>query len=103
MLHVDLANTLTFLPSDWMTSRTAALENARAMLESGKGPGGEFTGWVRLPHDYDHEEYDRIQAAARRIRSAVSASRQASSTARPPGGGAASRGSWRPSRRRWFR
>ena len=69
MLHVDLANTLTFLPSDWMTSRTAALENARAMLESGKGPGGEFTGWVRLPHDYDHEEYDRIQAAARRIRS----------------------------------
>ena len=69
MLHVDLSNALPFLPADWMSSRAAGLEKARAMLEAGNGPGGEFTGWVRLPHDYDHEEYDRIQAAARRIRS----------------------------------
>ena len=30
-------------------------------------PGGEFTGWVRLPEGYDREEFERIQAAARRI------------------------------------
>ena len=31
---------------------------------SGSGAGGEFTGWVHLPRDYDREEFARIQAAA---------------------------------------
>ena len=69
MIHVDLANAIPFLPDDWFSSRTSALERARDMLAQGNGPGGEFTGWVRLPHAYDHEEFTRIQAAARKIRS----------------------------------
>ena len=69
MIHVDLSNAIPFLPSDWFSSRTSALEQARSMLAEGNGPGGEFTGWVNLPHDYDHEEFDRIQAAAQKIRS----------------------------------
>ena len=38
------------------------------MLE-GNGPGGDFTGWVTLPRDYDSAELVRIKAAAEKIRS----------------------------------
>ena len=31
------------------------------------GPGGDYTGWVTLPRDYDKEEFARIQAAAKKI------------------------------------
>ena len=40
---------------------------AHELLHSGKGPGGEFTGWVNLPTEYDKEEFARIKAAAKRI------------------------------------
>ncbi|WP_369299043.1 glucose-6-phosphate isomerase [uncultured Neglectibacter sp.] len=40
---------------------------AHDTLASGKGPGGDFTGWVELPTAYDKEEYARIKAAAKRI------------------------------------
>ena len=69
MLKVDVSSALSFLPQDWFTSRQAALEEARVKLENGSGAGGEFTGWVHLPRDYDKEEYDRIKAAAAKIRS----------------------------------
>ena len=69
MIHVDLSNAIPFLPDDWFASRSAALEKARGMLAEGNGLGGEFTGWVHLPRDYDHEEFSRIQAAAQKIRS----------------------------------
>ena len=68
MFKLDLSNAAPFLPEDWLSSRTAALEKARAMLEAGNGPGGDFTGWVHLPRDYDKEEFARIQTAAERIR-----------------------------------
>ena len=68
MFKLDLSNAAPFLPEDWLSSRAAALESARAMLEAGNGPGGDFTGWVHLPRDYDKEEFARIQTAAERIR-----------------------------------
>jgi len=68
MLKVDLSNALSFLPADWYASRKAGLEEARLKLEHGSGLGGEYTGWVHLPRDYDKEEYARIKAAAAKIR-----------------------------------
>ena len=41
---------------------------AHELLESGKGPGNDFLGWVDLPVNYDKEEFTRIEAAAARIR-----------------------------------
>ena len=38
-------------------------------MQLGDGTGGEFTGWVHLPRDYDRAEYDRIKAAAKKIQS----------------------------------
>ena len=68
MLKLDLSNASSFLPQDYLTSRMDALEKARVMLAEHNGPGGDFTGWVRLPVDYDKEEFARIQAAAEKIR-----------------------------------
>ena len=69
MLKLDLSNASSFLPQDYLTSRMDALEKARVMLAEHNGPGGDFTGWVRLPEEYDKEEFARIQAAAKKIRS----------------------------------
>lgn len=68
MLKIDLTNLKGFLPENWLDSRLDALERARAMLEKGNGPGGEFTGWVGLPRDFDREELGRVKAAAAKIR-----------------------------------
>ena len=67
MLKLDLSKASPFLPQDYVTSRQAQLEKAASMLSSHSGPGGEFTGWVDLPRDYDKEEFARIKAAARKI------------------------------------
>ena len=69
MLTVDCSNSVPFLPQDYLSSRQQALETAHRMLLEGSGAGGEFTGWVYLPRDYDRAEFVRIQSAAEKIRS----------------------------------
>ena len=51
-----------------MTARQDDLAQAADMLARHNGPGGDFTGWVNLPRDYDKEEFARIKAAAEKIR-----------------------------------
>ena len=60
MLKLDLSKIAAFVPEDYVTSRQAALEKAASMLANHDGPGGDFTGWVYLPRDYDKEEFARI-------------------------------------------
>ncbi len=67
MLKLDLSKVSSFLPQDYQTSRVGRLEKAAAMLANHDGPGGDYTGWVYLPRDYDKEEFARIQAAAEKI------------------------------------
>ncbi len=67
MLNLDLSNIASFVPADFLTSRREALEQAAAMIWNHTGPGGDFTGWVDLPKNYNQEEFARIQAAARKI------------------------------------
>lgn len=43
-------------------------ENAKDLLLSKKGAGNDFLGWIDLPVDYDKEEFNRILAAAERIK-----------------------------------
>ncbi len=45
----------------------AAAQAAFDTLVNGTGAGNDFIGWVKLPRDYDREEYDRILAAAKTI------------------------------------
>lgn len=68
MLKLDLTNAESFLPQDWLTGREATLAQAHSWLLDGTGAGGEFTGWVNLPRDYDKTEFARIQNSAAKIR-----------------------------------
>ena len=67
MLKLDLSNITSFVPENYLTSRKDGLEQAASMIWSHTGPGGDFTGWVDLPRNYDKEEFARIQAAAKKI------------------------------------
>ncbi len=68
MLNLDLSNVSPFLPGGWRTGQEPGLKRAHDYVMNGTGAGGGFTGWVRLPADYDKEEFDRIQKAAAKIR-----------------------------------
>ena len=41
---------------------------AHQLLLSGKGAGNDFHGWVKLPENYDKEEFARIKIAAEKIK-----------------------------------
>ncbi len=45
-----------------------AVEAAHNTLHNGTGAGNDFLGWVKLPENYDKEEYARIKEAAKKIR-----------------------------------
>ena len=67
MLKLDLSKLSSFIPQDYLAVRQGRLEKAADMLANHNGPGGDFTGWVTLPRDYDKEEFARIKAAAKKI------------------------------------
>lgn len=67
-MNINLTFASDFLPADYLTNRADALSKAHEMLREGNGPGGDYTGWVKLPENYDKDEFVRIQAAAERIR-----------------------------------
>ena len=68
MIKLDLSKLEGFLPRDYLEQRCEGLERAADMLAHHNGPGGDFTGWVTLPRDYDKAEFARIKAAAEKIR-----------------------------------
>ncbi len=68
MIKVDLSKLAGFIPDDYVAARQEKLAQAAEMLAKHNGPGGDYTGWVALPRDYDREEFARIQAAAEKIR-----------------------------------
>lgn len=69
MLNVRLFQMKSFIPMPYEEALAPRLKIADQWLQSGSGKGGEFTGWVNLPRDYDREEFDRIRAAAKKIQS----------------------------------
>ena len=69
MIQVDLTHMRRFIALPYEAALAPRLRIAHNHLQKGDGAGGNFTGWVRLPQEYDRQEFDRIQAAARRIQS----------------------------------
>ena len=69
MLDVKLFELQSFLPLPYAEALAPRLKKAHEKLQTASGAGGEFTGWVHLPRDYDKEEFARIQDAAKRIQS----------------------------------
>ncbi|MDO4811678.1 MAG: glucose-6-phosphate isomerase [Eubacteriales bacterium] len=69
MIQIDLTNMQRFLPLPYEAALSPRLHIAHEHLQKGDGIGGDFTGWVHLPTDYDREEFARIKKAARKIQS----------------------------------
>ena len=67
MIQVDLKNVRSFIPLPYEAALAPRLRIAHDHLQKGDGAGGDCTGWVRLPEDYDRAELQRIKDAARRI------------------------------------
>ena len=67
MLDVKLFQMETFLSEPYEDTLAPQLKSAHERLQDGSGLGGDFTGWVHLPRDYDKEEFARIKAAAAKI------------------------------------
>ncbi len=57
-----------FISSEEYAAIAPQVKTAHETLHSGKGPGSDFLGWVTLPKDYDKEEFQRIKAAAQRVK-----------------------------------
>ncbi len=68
MIRVDLNSCNSFIPLPYEAALAPRLRIAHDHLQKGDGAGSDFTGWVRLPENYDKEEFARIKAAAARIK-----------------------------------
>ncbi|MBP1587030.1 MAG: glucose-6-phosphate isomerase [Clostridia bacterium] len=69
LIKFDDARTAKYIDPSVKKECMELAGSAREVLRSGTGEGSDFLGWLRLPFDYDREEYSRIKAAARKIRS----------------------------------
>ena len=69
MIQVNLANIQSFVTANYEAELAARVRDAHDKLQLGTGAGNDYIGWVRLPENYDKEEFARIKAAAKKIQS----------------------------------
>ena len=67
MIRLDLSNAQPFISTSYENAQSPHLHIAHEHLQKGNGTGGNFTGWVHLPTDYDREEFARIKKVAKKI------------------------------------
>ncbi len=58
----------SFISQAEIAALAPSVRLAHDMLHNGTGAGNDFLGWLDLPVNYDREEFDRIKAAAARIK-----------------------------------
>ena len=68
MLTLDLSKLAGVVSQDQISAMAPEVEAAHAKLYDSAAPGSDFVGWVRLPENYDKDEFARIQKAAAKIR-----------------------------------
>ena len=69
MLNFDYSKAEKFVSAEEIQNMKAAVETAVGTLENGTGAGNDFLGWVKLPENYDKEEFERIKKSADKIKS----------------------------------
>lgn len=57
-----------FVKAEEFDNMQKEIELCHNMLHQKNGAGNDFLGWLNLPFDYDKEEFERIKAAAEKIR-----------------------------------
>lgn len=68
MLTLDLSKTIGQVPEEELKNMEPFAKIALDQVLNRQGAGSEFLGWVDLPENYDQEEFQRILAAAERIK-----------------------------------
>lgn len=71
MAHIsfDSSNLSSFIHDNELGEMQAMVNAADEQLRSGSGAGSDYIDWLHLPSDYDVDEFSRIKAAAKKIRS----------------------------------
>ena len=57
-----------FVSAEEIENMRSVASEAHTKLVNGTGEGNDFLGWVRLPENYDKEEFARIKIAAEKIK-----------------------------------
>lgn len=65
----DYTNAKQFISEDEVKMMSRIIHDSKKVLLDGTGEGNDFLGWVNLPVNYDKEEFERIQKAAKKIQS----------------------------------
>lgn len=68
MLNFDYSNARAFIDEHQLQYQQQAVQVAHVKLHNKTGLDQDYFGWLDLPHNYDREEFGRIQAAAAYIR-----------------------------------
>jgi glucose-6-phosphate isomerase len=66
-LTFDYSHALPFVKTHEIDLMAKPVEAAASLLESRKGAGNDFLGWLDLPVKYDKDEFKRIKLAAKKI------------------------------------
>jgi glucose-6-phosphate isomerase len=66
-LTFDYSSSAAFIKAHEVANLAEPTEAAARLLESKKGPGNDFLGWLDLPRRYDKIEFARIKKAAKKI------------------------------------
>ncbi|HHU69519.1 MAG TPA: glucose-6-phosphate isomerase, partial [Thermoanaerobacterales bacterium] len=64
----DYSKALGFVDRQQILDMQERVSQCHDMLHKGTGSGSDYLGWVDLPNNYDAEEFERIKAAAEKIR-----------------------------------
>jgi glucose-6-phosphate isomerase len=67
-ISFDYTAAANFVAPHELTAIESQLTAAGKLLDSRKGPGNEYLGWLDLPVKYDRNEFKRIKAAAKKIK-----------------------------------
>jgi len=67
-ITLDYSNALNFIRQEEINLMQKKISLCHRMLHEKTGAGRDFLGWVDLPENYDKEEFERVKAAADRIK-----------------------------------
>lgn len=68
-IKFDYSKAAGFINQDEVSYLDSYVKSAHDMLHNKTGAGNDYVGWVDLPLNYDKEEFNRIKAAAEKIKS----------------------------------
>ena len=68
-MKLNIRHVKDFIAEHELQAIAPQVKAAHQVLTEKTGLGNDFLGWLTLPQDYDREEFARIKAAARKIRS----------------------------------